>query len=83
MNYLPDRYLVQLLSRTQQFLHPEGSILLSGILPTSDQALFNDFFRWPMIRRNEQELSRMMSSLGFRVELHTRNGGVVVQAQLK
>ena len=83
MNYLPDRYLVQLLSRTQQFLHPEGSILLSGILPTSDQALFNDFFRWPMIRRNEQQLNRMMVSLGFKVELHTRNGGVVVQAHLK
>ena len=82
MNYLPDRYLVQLLSRTQQFLHPEGSILLSGVLPTTDQALFNDFFQWPMIRRNEEELRRMMTSLGFSVELHTRSGGVVVQARL-
>ena len=81
MNYLPDRYLVQLLSRTQQFLHPEGSLLMSGVLPTGDQALFNDFFQWPMIRRNERELTQMMLSLGFTVELHTRNGGVVVQAQ--
>ena len=80
MNYLPDRYLVQLLSRAQQFVHPKGCILLSGVLPTEDQSLFNDFFRWPMIRRSEEELSRMMATLNLHVQIHTRNGGVVVQA---
>ncbi len=83
MNYLPDRYLVSLLTSAKEFLHPQGSILLSGVLPTDDQALFNDFFRWPMIRRSEEELRRMMLALGLTVEIHTRKGGVVVQAQLR
>ncbi len=83
INYLPDRYLVQLLSRAEQFLSPTGSILLSGILPTEDQALFNDFFQWPMIRRSDEELSRLLMSLGFAVDVHIRKNSVVVQAKTR
>ena len=83
INYLPDRYLVQLMSRAEQFLSPTGSILLSGVLPTEDQALFNDFFQWPMIRRSDEEISRLLTSLGFVVDVHIRKNGVVVQAKNK
>lgn len=39
LNYLPDRYLVQLLHCMAPFLTEQGCIFISGILPTSDQAL--------------------------------------------
>ena len=80
MNYLPDRYLAELLHRAKAVLASDGMIFISGILPTTDQALFTDFFKWPMIRRNEKDIVTMLKALGFSAQIHTRNGGIVVQA---
>ena len=77
MDYLPDRYLVQLLSCMAPFLAENGKILMSGILPTSEQALFNDFFYWPMIRRTQEEIEQIFLSAGFESHIHIRQNGVV------
>ena len=80
LNYLPDRYLVQLLNCMAPFLAENGKILMSGILPTSEQALFNDFFYWPMIRRTQEEIEQIFLSAGFESHIHIRQNAIVVQA---
>lgn len=80
LNYLPDRYLVQLLNCMAPFLSENGVILISGILPTNDQALFNDFLYWPMIRRTQEEVVQIFLSAGFDPHIHIRQNAMVVQA---
>ncbi len=83
INYLPDRYLVQMIERLKPLLANNGTILVSGLLPTSDQSLFTDFFQWTTIRRRDTELQQIFDSLGFDTEIHTRQGAIVVQAKMK
>ena len=80
MDYLPDRYLVILIEKCLQYLAPGGKLLLSSILPTSDEALFSNFFQWHMVRRSEQEVEAIFSILGLSVETTIQDNAIVISA---
>jgi CRP-like cAMP-binding protein len=81
MDYLPDRYLVILVEKCLPYLAPSGILLLSSILPTSDEALFSNFFQWHMVRRSEAELKEIFKILGLNVTSTIENNAIVIKAQ--
>ena len=80
MDYLPDRYLVILIEKCLHYLAPGGKLLLSSILPTSDEALFSNFFQWHMVRRSEQEVKAIFSILGLSIETTIQDNAIVISA---
>jgi hypothetical protein len=81
MDYLPDRYLVILLEKCLPYLAPGGKLLLSSILPTTDEALFSNFFQWHMVRRGEKEINEIFKVLGLSVETWIEENAIVIAAQ--
>ena len=78
IDYLPDRYLVRLVEKSMPYLQSGGSLLLSALLPSSDQVLFSSFFQWYMIRRTPKELEAIFQILGLKTTISTKDGAVVI-----
>ena len=79
VDYLPDRYLVRLVEKCIPYLIEEGAVYLSGMLPTSDQALISGFFQWHTIRRTPKETENIFQTLGLKNEITTREGAIVIR----
>jgi hypothetical protein len=78
IDYLPDRYLVRLVEKSMPYLESGGALVLSALLPSSDQVLFSSFFQWYMIRRTPEELETIFQTLGMSTTISTKEGSVVI-----
>lgn len=79
VDYLPDRYLVRLVEKCIPYLKEGGAVYLSGLLPTSDQALLSGFFQWHTIRRTPRETQNIFQTLGLKNEVSAREGAIVIK----
>ena len=79
VDYLPDRYLVRLVEKCIPYLTEGGAVYLSGLLPSSDQALLSGFFQWHTIRRTPKETQNIFQALDLRNEITAMNGAIVIR----
>ncbi len=77
--YLPERVLAELLAWARDRLSPGGVLVLSGLAPSQDQALWEGVLEWPQIRRTAQTLARLVVDVGLAdVRVQSDGAGLVV-----
>lgn len=88
VDYLPDRLVASLLSWASGSLAPGGSVVITGLAPSPDAALFDHVLRWPIVRRSGRQLCELAEAVGFDAvatlgRSTSRAPAVVVVAQRK
>ena len=82
LDHLPDRLALTLLTWAAKHLRPGGHLLCSGLAPTEDELVVDHILGWPLVRREPDELARLVASTpGLEAELVTgEQPGVVIRA---
>ncbi len=80
--YLPDRLVVSFIRALGYYLTPSGSMVVSGLTPSRDDALFRHVLGWGTVRRTPEELEALIVSGGLRVTSaeKVRGPGMVLTA---
>ena len=77
IDYLPDRWVYRLVLSCFEELADDGCIVLSSVLSSEHDAVCTALFQWYMVRRSEQDLRQLFSSMGVGCELHIGQHAIV------
>ena len=64
--YLPDRLVAALMRWSHDHLRPGGDLIITGLGPSDDAAVFDHLLGWPLIRRGGPALRSLVEAGGLR-----------------
>lgn len=73
--YLPDRMVAALCHWCREVLAPKGELVLTGLGPSEDAAIFDEILGWPLVRRDAAALRALVEAAGLRAGVVAGNGG--------
>jgi len=77
--YLPERILAELMAWCRERVQVGGAVILTGLTPSQDHALWESVLDWPQIRRQPQALARLLLEVGLSdVRVQADGAGMVV-----
>lgn len=77
--YLPERILAELVAWCRDRTQIGGAVVLTGLAPSQDHALWESVLDWPQIRRQPQAFARLLVEVGLSdVRVQADGAGLVV-----
>lgn len=76
LEYLPERAAAGVLRWARGQLAPEGAMVVTSLLPATDDPVFRHLLGWPLVRRTRAATERLLRGAGF-AEVRTYEAGGV------
>lgn len=85
LDYLPGRVVAVALQAIRRVLAPGGAVVLSGLLPSQDQFVFDHLLGWSTIRRDRESMVELVSASALEVQgaSWSVGAGIVVAARAR
>ncbi|MES2641676.1 MAG: cyclic nucleotide-binding domain-containing protein [Myxococcota bacterium] len=65
LEYLPERLAAALFRWARGLLAPGGTLVVNGLLPSTDDPVFRHVLSWPLVRLRPNALIRLLDGTGF------------------